>query len=178
MVRLREGSPADAEAIASLHAESWRTAYRGILPDAYLDGPVLADRRSHWRKALGERTGRDILLVAELPDQQEPAGFIAVWTDGRDGPGGYIDNLHVRPSLKGSGIGRRLLGEAATRLSGQGLDRAHLWVFDANRQAYDFYRRLGAQVAERGHDDFAGASIAHSRLIWQDLKALARACGT
>ena len=42
-------SEGDANAIAAVHAESWRTAYRGILSDAYLDGPIDAERRRLWR---------------------------------------------------------------------------------------------------------------------------------
>ena len=42
----------DAAAIATLHAESWRTAYRGLVPDAFLDGPVVEDRMHLWRKRL------------------------------------------------------------------------------------------------------------------------------
>ena len=34
----------DASAIAALHAESWRSAYRGLYPDEFLDGPILEER--------------------------------------------------------------------------------------------------------------------------------------
>ena len=34
----------DAPAIAALHSESWRSAYRGLVPDAFLDGPVIDER--------------------------------------------------------------------------------------------------------------------------------------
>lgn len=43
-VRYRVAHPADADAIAGLHAASWRENYRGILSDAFLDGEVEADR--------------------------------------------------------------------------------------------------------------------------------------
>lgn len=45
----REATALDADAIAVLHAESWRRAYRGHLSDAYLDGPIFKDRTSVWR---------------------------------------------------------------------------------------------------------------------------------
>ena len=38
---------ADAQAIAALHVMSWRSAYRGILPEDYLGGDVEPERRSH-----------------------------------------------------------------------------------------------------------------------------------
>ena len=39
-MQIRLATLADAEAIAHVHAESWRTAYRGALSDAYLSGPI------------------------------------------------------------------------------------------------------------------------------------------
>jgi hypothetical protein len=35
---VREAEAGDAAAIAALQVRSWRTAYRGIVPDAFLDG--------------------------------------------------------------------------------------------------------------------------------------------
>ena len=40
MLTLREGTEHDAAAIAQLHADSWRSAYRGMLSDEYLDHRV------------------------------------------------------------------------------------------------------------------------------------------
>ena len=34
---IREATPEDARAIATVHVASWRTTYRGLLRDAYLD---------------------------------------------------------------------------------------------------------------------------------------------
>lgn len=45
----REAEATDADKIATLHAESWKRAYRGHLSDAYLDGPIEDERRSVWQ---------------------------------------------------------------------------------------------------------------------------------
>ena len=47
-VTLTPATSADAAAIALLHAQSWRIAYRGLLADEYLDEHVLGDRTSFW----------------------------------------------------------------------------------------------------------------------------------
>jgi len=44
MVKIRFARLEDAQAIAELHAESWRYAYRGALSDEYLSGDIIADR--------------------------------------------------------------------------------------------------------------------------------------
>ena len=47
-MKYRQAAASDAAAIASLDADSWRRHYRGASLDSYLDGDVLADRRTVW----------------------------------------------------------------------------------------------------------------------------------
>jgi hypothetical protein len=49
-IEIRIAEPRDTNAIAELHAASWRSAYRGMFADAYLDGDVVQERRQCWRK--------------------------------------------------------------------------------------------------------------------------------
>jgi ribosomal protein S18 acetylase RimI-like enzyme len=175
MTELRDAGLEDAEAIARLHAESWEAHYRGILPDAYLDGEALAERRAFWRRALAEPKTGDLTIVA-LGDVGL-AGFIAVVSGGEPGFGAVIENLHVRPQLCGRGLGKRLLRAAAARLRAAGVTSACLRVFDSNRAAIRFYERLGAKPDSHGIDDFAGANAPDTRYVWQDLADLQRACG-
>lgn len=175
MTEFRDAGPEDAQAIAALHAESWRAHYRGILPDAYLDGEVLAERQAVWRKALGAPRAGQLVMVAV--QQATLAGFVAIVREGEPDFGAEIENLHVRPGLHGRGLGRRLLGAAVGRLAADGVTSACLWVFDANEAAIRFYRRLGGTPDKQGFDPFAGAHAPHTRIVWPDLAVLQRACG-
>lgn len=168
---IRPATVADADAIAALHAASWRSAYRGIFKDSTL-GPVLDDeRRTHWSGKLAAMTADDTVLVAG------DNGFIAVWAKGDPGFGAYIDNLHVHPERRSGGLGRRLLGEAMRRVARRGERGAYLWVFDDNVRAIDFYRRLDGEIVEGGFDEIDGKQVAHSRIAWRDTARLAKACG-
>ena len=70
---IRPASVADADAIAALHAASWRSAYRGIFKDDTLGPSLDGERREHWRGKLGAMTPQDTVLIAD------DVGFIAVW---------------------------------------------------------------------------------------------------
>lgn len=174
-VKIRPAEPAEAAAIAALHCESWRSAYRGILPDALLDGPLELERARHWRDTFAALTADDAILVAERGAAL--VGFIAVFAKGEPGFGALIDNLHVRPALTGGGIGRRLLGTAAARFAAAGASALHLWVYDANRPTLAFYKKLGGVVEEHGLERNGDLKIPHSRVVWRDLAALAARCG-
>ena len=56
----------------------------------------------------------------------------------------YLEDLYVRPTLRGSGYGRRLLATLARECLDQGYGRLEWWVLDWNEPALGFYRQLGA----------------------------------
>jgi ribosomal protein S18 acetylase RimI-like enzyme len=168
---IRAATIGDADAIAALHAASWRSSYRGILSDETLGPGLDAERRRYWRTALAEATARDVVLLVE------GLAFVAVWGAGDPGFGAYLDNLHVHPERRGGGIGRRLMGAASERLARQGERRLYLWVSDANVRTIDFYARLGGEIVGRGFADIDGRRVPQSRVVWRDTAALAKACG-
>ena len=163
---------ADAVTVAEMHTISWRSAYRGMLRDAYLDGDIAAERRQAWTDRLGAPDAANYGFIAE--DGTGPVGFVymlggvdAVW-------GTLIDNLHVMPGLKGRGIGRRLL-EAAALETGRRYPRepVHLFVFEANPAARRFYAGVGGREVERGLvDPPGGGSQVHWRVAWDDADRL------
>ncbi|TVS14260.1 MAG: GNAT family N-acetyltransferase [Wenzhouxiangella sp.] len=59
-------------------------------------------------------------------------------------PGLYLEDLYVRESWRGQGIGRALLGHVADLARGRGYGRMEWSVLDWNQPAIDFYRSLGA----------------------------------
>jgi len=172
--QIRPAQPADAETIARLHAESWRLTYRGILPDAYLNGPVESERLRLWtnRLALPE-PARPLVRLAH---SDSPAGFVCVLRD-EDPPWGLcLDNLHVLPPFRAQGVGRALFAEAVRwALQTAPSPPLHLWVFEANRQAALFYERLGGEAVEhRLKAAVADMSNPSIRYVWKDVDALLR----
>src|SRR5688572_21269351 len=107
-IDVREATKKDATSIALLHALSWKTAYRNILSDEYLDSNLEEERKSYWVRKLENLTPNDFVLIAETVEQRI-IGFIAVLDKPERGYQAFIDNLHVHPDHKGSGIGKTLM---------------------------------------------------------------------
>jgi len=63
--QFRLAGPADAEAVANLHADSWRRHYRGAYSDTFLDGDVVSDRLAVWTDRLREPDPRRCTILAE-----------------------------------------------------------------------------------------------------------------
>ena len=172
-VTFRPATLADSQRIASLHTVSWRDAYRGILPDSYLAGPIAEERANLWRSRLSSPGGdRRYVLLAEA--EGTLVAFVCVLLDEEPLWGAYLDNLHVLPELKGRGLGRQLFRRAAQWvMSNEPRWPIHLWVFEANDEARRFYAALGGEVVEhRLKRAPGGADISSLRYIWRDLQVL------
>jgi GNAT superfamily N-acetyltransferase len=77
----------------------------------------------------------------------EPAGF-AIWfynfSTFRGRHGIYLEDLFVKPQLRGKGIGKALLAHLAKRAVAEGCARVEWWVLDWNEPSIKFYESLGA----------------------------------
>jgi GNAT superfamily N-acetyltransferase len=166
---IRRAGPADADAVAQLHARSWHTAYRGILSDEFLDGPLLADRLALWRGRFAElnRTDQIVLVDEEAGNIQ---GFACAFLDADPDWGTLLDNLHVVPEYKGKGLGRHLMAAVADQILKLNRTRLHLWAFEQNHAARRFYERLGG-VITTSHAESApdGREVNAVRYCWSDL---------
>jgi GNAT superfamily N-acetyltransferase len=166
---IRMAEPADADVIAQLHARSWHTAYRGILSDDFLDGPLLANRQALWRARFTEvdRTDQMVLVDEEAGKIQ---GFACAFLDADPDWGTLLDNLHVVPECKGQGLGRQMMAQVAKRLLELNRTRLHLWAFEQNHAARKFYERLGG-VITTSHAESApdGREVNAVRYCWSDL---------
>lgn len=173
MMTFRDATASDAEAIAHLHAESWRSAYRGILSSDFLENRVHQERREAWKARFSEAERRPVfVLLAENAAQL--AGFACVFPDEDPLWGSYLDNLHVAPGLTGHGIGRDLLSEVARRLRQEGFTGGlYLWIIEQNYRARRFYEELGgAIVGSQIHTMADGREVLALRCHWFDPQAL------
>ena len=145
---IRRATPQDADGIAALHVASWRAAYRGILTDVFLDGPVEADRQALWRERLAAPIAGQVLLVAET--RESLAGFVCCFADHDARWGSYIHNLHAEPAGRGRGVGRALMAALAGDLESRVPRRpVHLFCLAANVPARRFYERIGGEIGDR-----------------------------
>src|SRR5882724_2870865 len=64
-MQIREATMADVAAIARVHVESWRTTYKGLLPDDYLANLTHEQREPPWREIFSKPVGHSLVYVAE-----------------------------------------------------------------------------------------------------------------
>lgn len=173
MVAYRTAERGDAEAIAALHARSWREHYRGSFTDAFLDGDLPGERRRVWRARLARPAGNQRVRLAW--EEGELVGFVCVYGAHDARWGSFVDNLHVATAAKRRGIGAALLRQAGAWLDAAYPDLGvHLLVLEANAPARRFYERLGGRNAETAPmETHGGARVRSCRYVWARPRDLA-----
>ncbi len=172
--RYRPARASDESAIASLHADSWRRAYRGLLPDAYLDHDVFADRAALWRQRFGQPDQKLVTVTVVAEGDDGIVGFAYSVADDDPEWGTLLDNLHVRFDAQRLGIATRLVTETARWLQEHATSSGlYLWALEGNMRARRFYDVLGGRVTGHGVFSEGGAPMPCLRYSWSRLDDLA-----
>jgi ribosomal protein S18 acetylase RimI-like enzyme len=142
-VTIRPMTVDDAPRVGELHVRAWQAAYRGVMPDAYLEGLRAEDRAAMWRAAV-EADRADVGLAVVEADGQV-VGFACYGPQhGVDDPStGELMAINLDPDHWRHGLGRRLLAHVTAELSRMGYRRAVLWVEATNDRARRFYETEG-----------------------------------
>ena len=166
-INVRRARLQDAPELGRIHAHTWRTAYAGLLPEAYLrslePGRLMVDWRRHILRARRSPQGHlEAVLVAE-DTARTPHPLLGFATTGpaRDvrirGFAGELFMLYVRPDAQGYGAGRALFEAAREALTAHGFRWWVVAVLEANAPARRFY--VGRGLCPDGAtwvDRFAG----------------------
>jgi L-amino acid N-acyltransferase YncA len=143
-VKIRPAGESDARAIAQVHVQTWQTAYRGVVPDSYLDSLSVDKREMVWRQSLAR--GAPEVWVAEL--HSGVVGWVA-FGPSRDVDAspetGELEAIYVTPAKWSTGLGRELWQVACRRMLERGFSSATLWVLSENARAIRFYHVAGFQ---------------------------------
>jgi ribosomal protein S18 acetylase RimI-like enzyme len=150
MLMLRPAYPADAEAIARIYVEAWRSAYPGLVPDRVLVRMSARAQARQWSMALARHGRNDRVVIAETAD----AGVVGFGSCGEARPtglppAGEIFTLYVAPEHQGQGIGRAVLYRLFDTLADHGLNSALVWVLAGNPSRFFYEAMGGRRIAER-----------------------------
>src|SRR5438477_11730233 len=160
----------DAAAIARVHVATWRSAYRGLLPDDFLASLSEAHYEERWRRTLGNSSAR--IYVAENAD-----GVVGFASGGQEraGESGYAGELYaiyVLEEAQGHGHGRRLVQAVVSGLREMRLADMIVWVLRDNGSARGFYERLGGAYVRSQPISIGSAQLEEVSCGWESVDDL------
>jgi ribosomal protein S18 acetylase RimI-like enzyme len=142
-MRIRRASLSDVESLAKIHTDSWWSAYRGLVPEAYLAKLDPGRLAECFRKNLSTNSEEMFLVEQET----RIIGFIGFGgcrdSDCNQVQTGEIFGLYLHPDHWRKGIGRLLCQKGLQVLESQGYSNVVLWVLEGNQQARGFYEAMG-----------------------------------
>ena len=168
---VRPATPDDAAAIADAHVRGWQVAYRGLVPDAVLDGFDVECRAAAWQGRLAvdpDGTPASWTWVVEDADGTV-VGFCQAGVGRDEGVAppdgaGEVYAIYLRPERRDEGFGRALFATAVERLEAAGFDPLVVWVFEANAATRRFYEAAGFVADGARHPiDFEGVVVPEVR---------------
>jgi RimJ/RimL family protein N-acetyltransferase len=163
-ISLRPAQPADAPEISRIYAASWRSAYRGMVPQEYLD--QLKDKNDRWAERFRRDLGQGTLCAEMLFKGETPVGCAAYGKsrDDRLPDWGEIVSIYLHPDFYRKGYGTVLFHAVVEKLRAQGYPGCFLWVLDKNLNAQRFYEKNGfTRTQDICHSEILGEQLTEIR---------------
>lgn len=177
MITIRPATRDDAAGIARVRVDCWRTTYRGLIPDAYLDAMDVDASTRLWDRVLSAPPNTTSVFVA---DDGGVVGFAAGnrLEEPRHALDAELSAAYVRRDRQRAGIGRRLVDAVARAQRAHGAHGLIVWVIAGNKAGRAFYERLGAALLVEQPFEWDGMPLVEAGYGFADIDALIRACAS
>ncbi|TFD99899.1 GNAT family N-acetyltransferase [Jeotgalibacillus sp. R-1-5s-1] len=156
-MKIREANEDDIKGIARVHVDSWRTTYKGIVPDTFLEKLSYEQREQLWEKNIKQQN--HLTLVAE-----NEHGEIVGFADGGKRPENQTERtadltaIYLLKDYQRQGIGQAIQQRLFLHFKEQGYDSAFVEVLDDNASKY-FYESSGASFVREEDIQIGGKPL-------------------
>lgn len=151
---IRKAEIADAEGIAKVHVDSWRTTYKGIIPDEYLENLSYEKRVMMWKSILSAESNElfeNLIVHVAENETGEIVGFVSGGKkqDAFKDYKGELSGIYLLKEYQRHGIGHRIVAAFVQSLLDINVENMLVW-FLAENSAKLFYEKLGGREICKG----------------------------
>ncbi len=143
---IRKATIKDIKDISNIHALSWKSAYRRIIPQQYLDEL----KNDFWISVFHYWITNNILTVQIIFEDKLPVGCIT-YGNSRDDQlpnWGEVVSIYLLPEYLGKGYGQKLFEFALLDMKESCYSNIYLWVLKENLRAREFYEKNNFQCSQ------------------------------
>lgn len=168
-MKIRKAVFADIKGIAKVHVDSWRTTYKNIISDEFLNNLSYVNREKLWTSNMSNMN----VYVAESPEG-EIVGFS---TGGKERSGNYtgIDGelyaIYILKEFQGQGVGKLLVKPVIDELLSTNINSMLVLVLEKNNSC-QFYEALGGKRLDCLEVVIAGDKQNEIVYGWNDIRAI------
>ena len=137
----------DVRGAAEIKANGWKTAYKGIIDQTYLNSLSVDDNEKKFENNIGDSN----FIVAIEGDKV--VGFCKFMNNNSFSPDiEYVDcelsAIYVHPDYKGNGIGTKMFEYVLNEFNSENKTTMILWCLKDNINSIKFYERMGGKIQE------------------------------
>ena len=151
----------DLSAVSNVYEQSWKYAYKGIVPQSYLDSIP----KGQWCKSLNNDSRYSLIML----DSNKIIGTSSFGASRFDEMSGYgeIISIYLLPEYIGKGFGLQLFQATAYELKQMGYKNIFLWVLKDNTRAISFYEHFGFKPSGKYlNDNIGGKALTEIQYIY------------
>ena len=151
VINIRKVKVGDANTLAFIQTESWKSAFNRILSKEDLDKYTDVNRAiTLYSKLLNDNIGNGFILTIN-----ENPHCIAYWDKTRDDEmegDAEIICIHSLCDNWGKGYGTEMMNHILRDIKNSGFSKVMLWVFKENHRARKFYEKHGFVLTEKSKE--------------------------
>jgi len=161
-----------------VHIDSWKTTYRGIVSDDYLDNLSYEERERWWSENIST-SGRIVFVADDAVSESKEKKIIGFCSGGRNRSTTdprYEAELHaiyILQEHRGKGIGKTLVQYLALSLVESGFTSVIVWVLAKNPYRR-FYESLGGEYVRSAEIQIGGSTFEEVSYGWSDMGVLTK----
>jgi GNAT superfamily N-acetyltransferase len=174
---IREATQSDANGIAKVHVDCWRSTYDGLVPADFLADLSYQEAEKFWRDVLIDSNMPGFVYVA-VNDAGQIVGYIAGGPE-REGNQlyeGELYSIYILKEFQRQGIGRNLIAAASQKMLQSGLKSVMLWTLAVNPYR-GFFEELRGQVVSEETIEIGGSRLVQVAYGWAEISKLAEKSG-
>ncbi len=168
-MKIRNAVLTDALGIARVQVDSWKTTYRNVIPDKFLDQMTYESREQKWKDIIFKET----VFIAENKDG-EVVGFS---NGGKERTGKYpsyegeLYAIYILKEYQRQGLGKLLLKPIIEELKKQNIFSMMVLVLEENSSRL-FYESLEAERIDTTVIEVAGKKLNELVYGWDDIRLI------
>ena len=169
-MEIRIASKKDIKDVSRVYVDSWKTTYRGLVPDDYLDELSYESTEKRWIDFLNNKN--ETFIYVAINDTGEIIGFASGKRIEENNFEGELYSLYLLQECRGLGVGKQLVSAIAKHFKEKGIYSMMVWVMKQNKSGLGFYERMGGKEYMHRNSTFGGSVVEDVAYGWKDISAL------
>lgn len=169
-MKIRRATLGDVAGIAHVHVQTWRSTYKGLIPDEYLDSLTIENRKKSWQRHL------HTLHIAIFVAENEAGEIIGFAAGGPEQTSTFhyqaeLYTIYILEEYQQQNIGKRLFKVVVEFLEEKHYQNLLIWALEENVNRR-FYESLGGQLVASKPISICGKKLLEVGYVWDNINDL------